>query len=119
MWAQVINALLGIWLMAAPSVLKMEGTAADNDHIVGPLIATVAITAIFENARNLRLVNVLFGAWLLVVPWVLDFPSTTAIIAHLVTGAVVIGLSLVKGEVKEKVGGGWASLWKNGKADRA
>ena len=103
--------------MAAPSVLGMEGTGADNDHIVGPLIATVAITAIFENTRNLRRLNMLFGAWLLLAPWVLNFETTTAIISHMATGALIIGFSLVRGDIKERMGGGWSSLWKSEKAE--
>ena len=33
MWAHVLAAGLGIWLMAAPAVLGYSGIAAHNDHI--------------------------------------------------------------------------------------
>jgi hypothetical protein len=37
MWAQVANAFLGIWLMAAPTVLEYDGAARINDLIAGRL----------------------------------------------------------------------------------
>lgn len=113
MWAQVINSALGIWLMAAPAILGFNKSIANNDYIVGPLIATFAITAIFENTRNVRRFNWLPGAWLLLAPWVLDYDSTTATLNDMLTGALVIAFSFVKGEVKSELGGGWSSLWKD------
>jgi len=35
---------------------------ADNDHITGPIIATFAITAIFESTRPVRRFDILSGA---------------------------------------------------------
>ena len=112
MWAQLINAALGIWLMAAPDIFGFNKTIADNDHIVGPIIATFAITAIFENTRPLRRFNWLPGAWLLLAPWVLGYDSTAATINDMLTGALVIAFSCIKGRVKNNIGGGWSSLWK-------
>ena len=116
MWAQIISALLGIWLMAAPTILGIEGTAADNHFIVGPLVATLAIIAIFESTRGLRKGNIALGAWLLVSPWLIGSEPLTAIIADMVTGALIVGFSMVKGELKEKVGGGWQALWQSSKS---
>jgi hypothetical protein len=48
MWAQLINALLGMWLMAAPAVLGYIGPARTNDRIIGPLAAGAALIAIWE-----------------------------------------------------------------------
>ena len=36
MLAQLINAMLGIWLMAAPTILGYGGPARPNHQIVGP-----------------------------------------------------------------------------------
>ena len=112
MWAQVINALLGLWLMAAPAVLGADKTIANNDHIVGPLIASFAIISWWEATRVVRLYNVPLGLWLLVAPWVLGYDNTAAIVNDMLVGVVVIGLSFVKGKVEGKFGGGWSAIWK-------
>ncbi len=111
MWGQIINALLGLWLMATPGILGFEKLIADNNHITGPVIATFAITAIFDCTRPVRKFNILPGIWLLAAPWVLGYDNTTAIVNDMLVGALVIGFSFVKGHVDEKFGGGWSGLW--------
>lgn len=111
MWAQLINAALGLWLMIAPGIWGFSKKVADNDHIVGPIIATFAITAIFESTRPVRRFNIPAGAWLLAAPWVLEYNQTAATINDMLVGALVIGFSLIKGKIKNKFGGGWPSLW--------
>ncbi|MBJ6116785.1 SPW repeat protein [Pontibacter sp. BT310] len=114
MWAQIINALLGIWLMASPAVFGFadDRTISNNAHIVGPVIASFGIIACWEATRVVRYYNLLPGAWLLLTPWVLGYDTTTAIVNDLVIGAAVIGLSLVKGKVSGTYGGGWSAIWK-------
>lgn len=114
MWAQVINALLGIWLMASPAVLGFNGIATDNDHIVGPIIASFATISWWEATRTVRLYNLPLGAWLLLAPWVLGYQETAPILNDMLVGAAVVGLSLVKGKITESTGGGWTTTWKSG-----
>jgi len=111
MLAQILNAILGIWVMIAPSIWGFDKIVADNDHITGPIIATFAITAFFECTRPVRRFNILAGFWLLAAPWVLGYNATPAIINDMGVGALVIGFSFVPGNVKSSFGGGWASLW--------
>lgn len=111
MWAQVINMLLGIWLMASPSVLGFEGTAADNDYIAGPVIASFALIAWWEATRVVRLYNLPIGLWLLIAPWVLGYSEDAATINDMVVGALVASLSLVKGKIEGHYGGGWRAIW--------
>lgn len=113
MWGQIINAILGIWLMVAPAVLGFDKIIADNDNIVGPIITTFAITAIFDSTRPVRKFNIPLGIWLLLAPWVLSYEPTLAIINDMAVGALVIGFSFVKGHVESKFGGGWSSLWQD------
>jgi hypothetical protein len=112
MWAQMMVAALGVWLMVAPDMLGFGKTIADNDHIVGPIIVTFAITAIFENTRNVRLFNIPPGLWLLLAPWILQYQTPAAIINDMVVGGGVIGCSLIKGQLKNRFAGGWRSLFK-------
>ncbi len=112
MWARILNAALGIWLMAAPAVLGYGTPAQTNDRIVGPVAASFAIIAIAEATRPVRRVNTVLGAWLLLAPWVLGY-GTTATINSLIVGALMIALSLVRGKIEARFGGGWSMLWRS------
>jgi hypothetical protein len=111
MWPRFINAALGIWLMAAPSVLGYVGTGAEiNERICGPILITFSIVAIWETTRPLRWVCAATGAWLLVSPWIFGFDATI-IINEMLVGAVALTMGLIKGEISQKFGGGWSDLW--------
>jgi hypothetical protein len=110
-WAQLLTALAGIWLMASPAVLVYADPARANDRIIGPIVASMATIAIWELTRPLRWVNVILGFWLLITPWLLGHPAD----AHwnsLASGMLILACSLVKGKRTHHFGGGWSSLWK-------
>lgn len=113
MWAQIINACLGIWLMASSAVLSYTSvkTIADNEHIVGPIIAAFAIISWWEATRVVRLYNIPLAVWLLLAPWVLNYDHTLATANSMLVGALVLGLSFVKGKIEDSYGGGWAALF--------
>ncbi len=109
MWTQLITVALGISLMAAPSVLGYDNPAGANDHIVGPLIASIAVS---EATRPLRWLNVLLGFWLLVAPLVLGYgPAVTW--HSLAIGAAVVVLAAIPVQITQRVGGGWSALWRS------
>ncbi len=112
MLARIINICLGVWLMAAASVLGYAGAARTNEVIVGALAASFAIIAIWEATRPVRWVNVVLGAWLVVAGWALGFDTAAAVNSSIV-GALMTAAALVRGEVKENFGGGWSALWKS------
>jgi hypothetical protein len=68
---------------------------------------------VWEVTRGLRWLNVVLGAWLVVAPMLFRYPEATSIVNSLVVGVVVIGLSLVRGTMTERFGGGWRSLWRS------
>ena len=112
MWSRLLNTALGIWLMAAPSALDYVGTVAEtNDRIVGPLIATMAICAIWGIARPLRWVNVLAGIWLLMAPFVLGYGESAWIVNDMVVGVGAIAFGMIRGEINSRFGHGWLTLW--------
>jgi SPW repeat-containing protein len=111
MWKHLLPALAGIWLMMSPAVLAYADPARANDRIIGPIVVSLAIIAMWEISRPLRWVNVLLGTWLLIAPWLLAYPPSGRW-NSLATGAVVLGFSLVKGKRTHDFGGGWSSLWK-------
>ena len=111
MWATIINILLGLWLMISPALLPLEKAASDNNYIVGPLVLTFAIIALWEVNRSVRFFNMLLGIWLVVSPFVVGFQSSLAIWATVLSGALIAGFSFVKGSIKRNYGGGWRSLF--------
>lgn len=116
MWAHVVNAALGIWLMAAPGVFGYaQSTAATVDRFAGPVIATFAIIAWWEHTRMVGRWSVPIGCWLVVSPWILGYASTAATVNSMICGVLVAGLAFVVGTYRpERFGGGWGSLWKTG-----
>lgn len=113
MWAQIINAILGIWLMVAPSVLNYGSSGTDSCHITGPLIATFAIVSFWEATRAVRKFNIPMGLWLLLAPWVLGYGETLPIVNDMFCGALVIAFALVKGKIEGTYGGGWKAIWQS------
>jgi SPW repeat len=113
-WAQIINAILGVWLMAAPAVLGYTGLASTQDRIIGPLAVSCAVIALWEVTRPMRWGNLALGAWLLVAPWVLAYGWTPTVNSSTV-GVLLILFALVRGEVRQqRFGGGWSALWRRG-----
>lgn len=113
MWARLVNAAAGIWLMAAPAVLGYGGAAASNDRIIGPLASTFAIIAIWEVVRAVRRANLALGLWLIAAPWVLGGYPTAALINSMAAGVLLIAFSLIRGSIRQAYGGGWPALWRS------
>lgn len=113
MWAQIVNAILGIWLMAAPAVLAYGAPAQTNDRIVGPVAATFAIVACWEATRGVGRLNLLSGLWLLLAPWILGYEATAALANSMAVGALMGALSFVQGSIEHRYGGGWKALFQH------
>ena len=111
MWTAIVNILLGLWLMISPHLLQFEKAASDNNYIVGPLVLTFSMIALWELNRSILFLNIALGIWLLVSPFVLEFQSSATTWATILSGALLAGLSFIKRKVKGKYGGGWRSLF--------
>jgi hypothetical protein len=104
-WNLLLSAALGVWLMAAPAVLGISGTAADSHHLAGALVVTWAVIAFGEVARPVRLLNILMGIWIASAPWLLSGATDVSRWADAFVGGVLIALSLRRGRVDEPFGG--------------
>jgi hypothetical protein len=93
--------------MLAPSVLGTESVSllAVSDRLVGALVVTVALLALAEVARPLRLLNVPIGALLIAAPWLLGGGLGAATWNDVAVGIALIALSLPLGTVRERYGG--------------
>ncbi|MGH7475694.1 MAG: vitamin K epoxide reductase family protein [Longimicrobiales bacterium] len=103
-WPLLASALLGMYLMAAPALFGTEGTLADSSHLVGAVVTTTAVIAMAEVTRAARFLNVLLGVWIAIAPLVLEGASAAAIASGVVTGALIVGLSIPRGPVEERYG---------------
>jgi hypothetical protein len=110
MTAQYLVAVLGIWMMAAPAVLGYAGTAEAIARTAGPIVATLAVVAISECTRDVRLANIPIGVFLISAPLFVAQPPDAAVNGVAVGAAVVI-LSRVRGHVRMRFAGGWRALW--------
>ncbi len=113
MWAQLISVLIGLWLMVSPTVLQSGNKAVINGYIVGPVIISLAVIALSQSMRSVRYLNILCGFWLLIAPWLLSYSLTTEYVNDMAAGFALIILSLVKGKITHKFGGGWRSLFQH------
>ena len=112
MYAQFTVFLLGVWLTAAPGVLGLGDPARACLHVVGPLVAMFALTAAYQVTRPARWVNLPLGLWLIASPWALGYAGRVETTWGVVVGLAVTGLSLVRGQLTKRFGGGWSALWR-------
>lgn len=110
MWTQIVNVLIGLWIMISPVVFDADKVAANNQHITGPLIITFAVIALWEINRNVKLINVITGSWLIISPLLIDF-SNVIIWSNIIAGIFVIAFSVIKRKGNTNYGGGWKSLF--------
>lgn len=103
-WTLLASVAVGLWLMAAPSVLRTVPPFAHSDHLIGALVVTIAMMALADVGRGLRFVNVLFGAWFIAAPWLLGGGTPASTVSDLIAGVALILLSLPRGPVGERYG---------------
>ena len=111
MWNRLVSIGIGIGLMVLPTVWNLPKPVANHEHIIGPVIVSMAIISISESTRNVRYVNGLVGLWLLIAPWVLHHQTTRLVLTEVSSGLLLTGCSLVRGTIKNRFGGGWRSLF--------
>ena len=100
-WNLAAAAAIGVWLMFTRLTLGADGAMANADHVIGALALTVISLAAAELARALRFLLIPLGVALLITPFVYD-ADATQIIASLACGVALIGLSLRRGEIRER-----------------
>jgi uncharacterized membrane protein len=103
-WNLLLSALVGAWLMSAPTLLGLDGAAADSTHIMGALVVTFSVVAFAEPARLVRWFNVLFGLWVLLAPWLLDGGTPAWQWISVANGLALIALSFRCGPVEDRYG---------------
>jgi hypothetical protein len=118
MFPQLINLVLGLWLMTAAAVLEYARPAAMVDQIIGPLIATFACIALWEACRPMRWLNLPLGLALAILPWPLGYPAIAAA-NSVIIGLVAAALATRGDAIHHAIGGGWSVLWRDHEATDA
>ena len=109
MWKRIVNILIGLWLVVAPAILRIDREAAVVLYIIGPLVTSVAIISMIESVQNFRYVNIVFAICLMFSLLFLE-ADRGLVISNLICGFAITGCALVRGKVKKRFGGGWRSL---------
>jgi hypothetical protein len=104
-WNLWLCALVGAWLMAAPTLLGLAGGVADSTHIMGALVVTVSVIAFAEPVRLVRWLNVLCGLWVLLTPWLLVGGTLAWQGISVASGLTLIAFSLRCGPVEDRYDG--------------
>jgi uncharacterized membrane protein len=106
-WTLAASCVAGAWLMLSRLILGTREITANNDHLVGALIITVAVCAMAEVARPLRFINLLLGSWLIMAPWLLTEVDPFSRWNDVAAGLAVIGLSFRRGKRSNDHYGSW------------
>ncbi|HET9016807.1 MAG TPA: hypothetical protein VFN57_14500 [Thermomicrobiaceae bacterium] len=117
MWAQLVAAAAGIWLIVAPAALASGSGATTLDRIVGPLAAATGLAAAWRATRILRWVNLPVGLTLVVAPWFLGL-ETAAVVVAVTAGVVLVAAAFLGGRTTGANGGGWRAVVAAGSAER-
>ena len=108
-WNLLVVAGLGAWLMASPSIFGTGGMAAHVDHVLGALVVTVTIIAFAEVGRAARFLNIPLALGIAVLPWLVGGTTLASSINGLIAGALIVGLSIPPGNIKDTYDG-WNPL---------
>jgi uncharacterized membrane protein len=103
-WNLALCALVGLWLMVAPSVLGLQGLPAANDQLIGALVITFAAIGFGEAARAARWINLLFAAWLCASAWIFAGNEGLARWNDLTVGVVIALLTWRRGPISHRFG---------------
>ena len=103
-WNLWLCALVGAWLMAAPTLLGLAGGVADSTHVMGALVVTFSVIAFAEPSRLVRWLNGLCGLWVLLAPWLLEGGAPAWQWISVASGLALIALSLRCGPVEDRYG---------------
>ena len=105
-WTLTLSTILGIWLMLAPTVfgVGIETTTADINHLIGALIAVVAVVSMGEVLRLGRYLNIVLGLAVAILPWFVQDINMALNITNTLTGLIVAALSIPRGQIIENYG---------------
>jgi uncharacterized membrane protein len=106
-WTLVASVGVGLFLMATPLLTGSSPPLSHSEHVAGCLIITIAVTAMAEVARPLRLLNIPIGLWVAASPFFLPSSDLLEAMASIIAGLALVLLSLPRGKLSREHYGGW------------
>lgn len=105
-WSLWTSAALGVWLMVVPDLFEFapQSAAANNAHLVGAVVVTVAMIALAEVGRPFRWINVPLGLWLCLGGWFLGSASALGHWIVALTGLAIVAASFPLGKIRDSYG---------------
>ncbi len=101
-WFIIVQAIIGVWLMARPNILPFNIESANCDHWMGAIIVTLAAVATAEVTRTVRFVNVIAGVIVLILTLIFSSGSSVILISGIVSAVLLIIVSIPKGVIVER-----------------
>jgi hypothetical protein len=109
MGSLIVGIVLGLWLMASPSVLLYGGAARVSAIVAGALAASTSWIALSEVTRAVRRFDVALGIWVVLSGFVLPQPWPAAINSWVV-GLLLGTVGMLSSRIESDYGGGWSAL---------
>lgn len=109
--ARVAGALLGIGLMAAPSIVDVGDLATALARIIGPIQAALCVIAVSGAVTAVRWATVAAGGALVVGAVVVFDAAGSALLG--LAGVAAVALGLVPLPAASRFGGGWRQAWRD------
>ena len=103
-WTLLGAAAIGIWLMATPGVLGVDGSASHLFHLGGALVVVTSVIAMGEPLRIVRYFNLLLALTIGGGVWLLSGASMASSINAVLAGLIVAVASIPRGEKSETYG---------------
>jgi hypothetical protein len=108
-WQDGLNAILGLWMFASPSILKFAAAgspATRTAWVLGLAIVVFAAIAVYMPRAWEEAINILLGICLIVSPWVVSYadqvtPTTNAVVVGLLVTALAIWAMLADTAVRK------------------
>jgi hypothetical protein len=110
-WTIAIQLVIGAWLMARPDLIPASTATANCDHVLGALVITAAAVATAEVTRTARFINVALGLLLIASAAVFAVHLSVVFFSEIVSGAILIFVSVPKGEILERYAGWNKYIW--------
>lgn len=105
----LIGAAIGLWLMATPAAIGFAGYSRADMRVVGPIIFTLSILAVWPATRWFARLNAFAGFWLMIGSILLEAPLLL-LLPNIVLGAAIVALAVFPGDNARQVGDGWIGI---------
>lgn len=93
-WAPLVNMMLGVWLIATPPAIGLEGWLAWSDRAAGAALLVFAALALSERQAWARWACAAVGGWLMSAPFLLWSDNAAAYLNGTLTGALVFAFAV-------------------------